>query len=163
MLPAELKARLTALAVLQPAPAPAEGQPAAAPTPAVSEPSPAARGYGLEVTVSPERIRESAEILDAAGYMLEAITGVDWMAEQQIEVVYDYTLVTTGERVVVRTRTPRDKPEVPTISEVYAGADWHERETHDFLGVAFTGHPHLIPLLLPEDATFHPLRKDFGA
>jgi NADH-quinone oxidoreductase subunit C len=44
---------------------------------------------------------------------------------------------------------------------VFPGANWHERETHDFFGIVFLGHPDLSPLLLPEDADFHPLRKDF--
>jgi len=52
---------------------------------------------------------------------------------------------------------------VPTISAVFPGANWHERETHDFFGIRFAGHPNLIPLLLPEDADYHPLRKDFKA
>jgi NADH-quinone oxidoreductase subunit C len=52
---------------------------------------------------------------------------------------------------------------VPTISHVHPGANWHERESHDFFGIIFTGHPGLLPLLLPEDADFHPLRKDYGA
>jgi NADH-quinone oxidoreductase subunit C len=51
---------------------------------------------------------------------------------------------------------------LPTLSAIYPGADWHERETHDFFGVIFSGHPDLTPLLLPEDADFHPLRKDFA-
>jgi NADH-quinone oxidoreductase subunit C len=123
----------------------------------------AARGSDAEVTVAPGRVVEAVQLLDAAGFMVEAITGVDWLAEQQMEVVYDFTLVATGERVVVRTRVPRAQPEVPTISRIYPGADWHERETHDFFGIVFTGHPDLHPLLLPEDADFHPLRKDFGA
>jgi NADH:ubiquinone oxidoreductase subunit C len=62
---------------------------------------------------------------------------------------------------VVRTRVSRDAAEVPTITDIYAGANWHERETAEFFGINFTGHPHLVPLLLPEDADFHPLRKDY--
>jgi len=84
--------------------------------------------------------------------------------EEQMEVVYDYT--STGLelcRVVVRCRIPRATPELPTISGVFAGADWHERETHDFFGIRFQGHRDLSPLLLPEDADFHPLLKDFKA
>jgi NADH-quinone oxidoreductase subunit C len=63
--------------------------------------------------------------------------------------------------VVVRARVPREEPEVPTISGVFPGANWHERETHEFFGIKFRGHPDLSPLLLPEDAAYHPLRKDF--
>lgn len=78
-----------------------------------------------------------------------------------LEVVYDFNHYDALCRVVVRTRVPRDNPEVPTISSVYPGANWHERETHDFFGIKFVGHPYLVPLLLPEDADFHPLLKDF--
>jgi NADH-quinone oxidoreductase subunit C len=133
------------------------------PAPLISETSRAAKGYDLDVTVPAEHVVDAARLLDEAGYMLEAITGVDWMAEQQLEVVYDYTATATGERVAVRVRVPRTAPELPTISSVHPGANWHERETHDFFGVRFAGHPNMTPLLLPEDADFHPLRKDFGA
>ncbi|MET8682271.1 NADH-quinone oxidoreductase subunit C [Streptomyces sp. NPDC004647] len=64
-------------------------------------------------------------------------------------------------RLLVRTTVPHDAPALPTASGVYAGADWHERETHEMFGVDFTGHPHLVPLLLPEGFEGHPLRKDF--
>ena len=82
----------------------------------------------------------------------------------KLEVVYDFNR-TDGElcRIVVRCRLDRNAPEVPTISGVSSGANWHERETHDFFGIVFTGHPDLSPLLLPEDADFHPLLKDFEA
>jgi len=132
-------------------------------TPLVIETQHATKGYDLDVTVPVERVVDAARIMDETAFMLEAISGVDWIAEQQVEVVYDYTTVISGARVVVRTRVPRMTPELPTISDIYPGANWHEREAHDFFGIVFTGHPELIPLLLPEDADFHPLRKDFGA
>ncbi len=150
-----------------------------------------AKGYQLDVTLAPTQVVEAAAIMAVRGYTLEAVTGVDWLAsaapkpakkpvaaegeeapaeppaapvEEQMEVVYDYTH--TGlelYRVVVRCRIPRANPELPTISKVFAGANWHERETHDFFGIRFLGHPDLSPLLLPEDADFHPLLKDFQA
>ncbi len=80
---------------------------------------------------------------------------------EEMEVVYDFNHAASLCRVVIRTRIPRDTPELPTISAIYPGANWHERETHDFFGIRFTGHPNLEPLLLPEDADFHPLLKDF--
>ncbi|WP_274915031.1 NADH-quinone oxidoreductase subunit C [Streptomyces sp. WZ-12] len=64
-------------------------------------------------------------------------------------------------RLVVRTTVPHDAPALPTAVGVFAGAGWHERETHEMFGVDFTGHPHLVPLLLPETFEGHPLRKDF--
>jgi NADH-quinone oxidoreductase subunit C len=76
--------------------------------------------------------------------------------------VYDYFHPLAPLRVAVRARVPRSEPELPTISAVFPGADWHERETHDFFGIRFAGHPNLTPLLLPEDADYHPLRKDFS-
>lgn len=122
----------------------------------------AARGYHLDVSCAPEQVVAAAQVLDAAGYCLEAVTGVDWIKEEQMEVVYDYNR-TDGQlcRVAVRTRVPRSAPEVPTISHIFPGANWHERETHEFFGIVFQGHPYLVPLLLPEDADFHPLLKDF--
>ncbi len=123
----------------------------------------AAKGFHAEGRVTPEQVVEAAGQLDREGFALDTITGVDWMAENQMEVVYDYFHPSRGLRAVVRTRLPRDNPEVPTISEVFPGANWHERETHDFFGIRFIGHPNLTPFLLPEDATYHPLRKDFKA
>ncbi|MCX4982763.1 NADH-quinone oxidoreductase subunit C [Streptomyces sp. NBC_00572] len=64
-------------------------------------------------------------------------------------------------RLLVRTTVPHSAPALPTAIGVYAGAGWHERETHEMFGVDFTGHPHLVPLLLPENFEGHPLRKDF--
>ena len=121
-------------------------------------------GYHLDAQVAPEQVVEAVSILDKAEFFIESITGVDWIKENQLEVVYDFSRYDFDLcRVVIRTRLDRTKPEVPTITEVYAGANWHERETHDFFGIKFIGHPHLIPLLLPEDADFHPLLKDFKA
>jgi len=120
-----------------------------------------AKGYHLDVSLAPEQVASAAEILDRAGFFIEAITGLDWLADGQLEVVYDYNHFHTPCRIAVRARTGRDNPAVPTISAIYPGALWHERETHDFFGIVFTGHPDLSPLLLPEDADFHPLLKDY--
>ncbi|GAA2675784.1 NADH-quinone oxidoreductase subunit C [Streptomyces lunalinharesii] len=67
----------------------------------------------------------------------------------------------TVRRLLVRTTVPHDAPVLPTAVGVFAGAGWHERETHEMFGVDFTGHPHLVPLLLPDAFEGHPLRKDF--
>jgi NADH-quinone oxidoreductase subunit C len=124
----------------------------------------AMRGFHLDVQLAPEQLPEAARIMFELGYFLEAITGVDWPAEEQLEVVYDFSRYDFELcRVAIRTRIARDQPRLPTITPIYTGANWHERETHDFFGIVFDGHPHLIPLLLPEDADFHPLLKDFHA
>ncbi|WP_406439377.1 NADH-quinone oxidoreductase subunit C [Streptomyces sp. NBC_00631] len=64
-------------------------------------------------------------------------------------------------RLLLRTTVPHAAPELPSAVGVYAGARWHERETHEMFGVRFTGHPGLDHLLLPETFEGHPLRKDF--
>jgi NADH-quinone oxidoreductase subunit C len=123
----------------------------------------AVKGYHLAATVEPGQVVSTAEALDREGFAIDTITGIDWMAEGQMELVYDYFHPTKPLRVAVRSRIPRDNPEIPTISKVFPGADWHEREAHDFFGIKFIGHLNLTPFLLPEDATYHPLRKDFVA
>lgn len=64
-------------------------------------------------------------------------------------------------RLLLRTTVPHAAPVLASAVEVYAGAAWHERETHEMFGVDFTDHPGLDPLLLPEGFEGHPLRKDF--
>ncbi|MEI6516170.1 MAG: NADH-quinone oxidoreductase subunit C [bacterium] len=159
----DLKTRLGEIAQggATPPVTPTEGEPAT-PVAPILETDHAKRGTDLDVTVQPDRIPDAARIMDQGGYTLEAITGVDWIADKQYEVVYDFTSFASGKRVAVRTRVPRDIPALPSIHAIFPGANWHERETHDFFGIKFSGHPQLTPLLLPEDATFHPLRKDFG-
>ncbi|MDP9799099.1 NADH-quinone oxidoreductase subunit C [Catenuloplanes nepalensis] len=63
--------------------------------------------------------------------------------------------------VLIRTRVPRDTPELESIVGLYPGAAWHERETFEMFGIGFTGHDDLKPLLLPPEFEGHPLRKDF--
>lgn len=148
-------------------PAPAADGRAAPADPVTPPPSPCqivdpkAKGYHLDVKVASGQVVAAAELLTRHGFAIDTITGVDWMADGQMEVVYDYFHFASPLHVVVRVRVPRDNPELPTISTVYPGANWHERETHDFFGIRFLGHPDLTPLLLPEDANYHPLRKDF--
>ncbi|MYX74248.1 NADH-quinone oxidoreductase subunit C, partial [Streptomyces sp. SID3915] len=67
----------------------------------------------------------------------------------------------TVRRLLVRTTVAHDAATLPSAVGVYAGAAWHERETHEMFGIGFEDHPHLVPLLLPEGFEGHPLRKDF--
>ena len=122
----------------------------------------AKRGFHIDVKLNPDQVVKAAEILDGEGMTLDMVTGVDWINEGQFEIIYDYSY--TGGvlfRTVVRARVDRAKPDIPTISKVFGGANWHERETWDLMGINFVGHPQLERFLLPEDADFHPLRKDF--
>jgi len=123
---------------------------------------PAKHGSHLDVLCGPDQVVAVARLMDREGYFLEAISGVDWPDKQQLEVLYDYNRLGGPHcRVMVRTFVPRGEPNVPSIASVFPAADWHERETFDFYGVHFQDHPNLIRILLPEDADFHPLLKDF--
>ncbi len=93
-----------------------------------------------------------------AGYFIEDLSVVD--TSDGFLVVYHFDHYTAPGRIALRVLVSHETPEVPSISGVFSGADWHERECHDFFGVIFTGHPNPLPLLLPEDADFHPLLKN---
>jgi NADH-quinone oxidoreductase subunit C len=69
--------------------------------------------------------------------------------------------VTDGNRVTFSTRIPHDTPRLPSLIDVYAGANWHEREAHEMFGIDFLGHPDLSHLYLPEGFLGNPLRKTF--
>jgi NADH-quinone oxidoreductase subunit C len=91
---------------------------------------------------------------------LRCLFGVD-LLEEGMEVIYQLLSLERGHEVVIKTKVPRDDPRVASVASVWKAADWHERETRDMFGIEFEGHPHLVPLLLPEDMTdHHPLRKD---
>ena len=91
---------------------------------------------------------------------LRCLFGVDHL-DEGIEVVYQFLSLEKGHEVVVKTRLPQSDLRVASVTPVWNAANWHERETRDMFGIEFDGHPHLLPLLLPEDMTDHfPLRKD---
>ena len=149
-----------------PKPAPAPAVPVAPPPPppkAVDVYNFAEKGFHFEATVPADKVVEAAQILDRHGFAIDAVTGMDWLDQGLMEVVYDFLHFPTGLRAVVKARIPRAKPEIATISGVFPGANWHERETHDMYGIDFIGHPDMTPFLLPDDANYHPLRKDFHA
>ena len=91
---------------------------------------------------------------------------VDW--EPHLQVVYHLSSISKKHTLVVKVRLPRWKdgqegqlPEIPTVTDVWSTAHWHERETYDLSGVRFVGHPYLRRILCPEDWVGHPLRKDY--
>ena len=88
------------------------------------------------------------------------LTAVDVEAEG-FEVVMHLYSVRRQHHVNVKTLVPRDNPRVPTLSELWLGANWCERETWELFGIDFEGHPNLVKLLLPVEFEGFPLRKDF--
>ena len=89
------------------------------------------------------------------------ITAVDWPSrERRFDVVYHLLSPKHNARVRVKAETDENTP-VPSIIEVFAGADWFERETYDLYGIVFTGHPDMRRILTDYGFEGHPLRKDF--
>ena len=111
--------------------------------------------------------------------MLNCITAVDYFQpdpkkaakagfDPHIELVYHLSSIRQKHTLVVKVKLPRWKgnvagelPEVPTLSDVWRTADWHEREVFDLSGINFLGHPNLVRILCPEDWVGYPLRKDY--
>jgi NADH-quinone oxidoreductase subunit C len=98
---------------------------------------------------------------------LACVTGIDNGPEVgTMEVLYHLFSIPYEHALVVKVEVPRNAedeplPEVPTVSDIWRTADWHEREIYDLLGIRFTGHPDLRRILLPADWQGHPLRKDY--
>ena len=91
---------------------------------------------------------------------LNNLTAVDYCG--YFEVIYNLTSFTKHLTVTVKTRVSgRDNPEIPSISHLWRGADFQEREIFDLLGIRFPGHPNLKRIALWESFEGHPLRKDF--
>ena len=89
------------------------------------------------------------------------VTAVDWpQREQRFDVVYHFLSPRLNQRVRVKAQTDEVTP-VPSIIEVFRGADWFEREAYDLYGVLFTGHPDMRRILTDYGFEGHPLRKDF--
>ncbi|MBI1793838.1 MAG: NADH-quinone oxidoreductase subunit D [Chloroflexi bacterium] len=108
-------------------------------------------------------VEAATAIRDEFGYdLLTAVTGVDYFPENKMEVVYHAYKITGGPGLVFKVQVPRTDPvEVPSLIQVYAGADLQEREAWDLLGIKFTGHPDLRRILMWEGFEGHPLRKDW--
>ncbi|MBX2992406.1 MAG: NADH-quinone oxidoreductase subunit C [Bacteroidetes bacterium] len=90
------------------------------------------------------------------------LLGVDmYRPEGRFEVVYNIYSIKNSKYVRLKVLVDEDDCEVPTVTDIWPGANWHERETFDMIGVKFTGHPDLRRMYMPEEYEYHPLRKDF--
>ncbi|HLG66868.1 MAG TPA: NADH-quinone oxidoreductase subunit C [Acidimicrobiales bacterium] len=81
---------------------------------------------------------------------------------ERFEVVVNLLSLSSRRRVRIRVQVPEDDPVLPSVVDIYPGADAMEREAFDMMGIRFVGHPDLTRILMPEDWEGHPLRKDFG-
>ena len=125
--------------------------------------APAAEGHELSLTLPLDRWQEFGRF---AKDTLECryfnwLTAVDWK-EQGLEVVARLDNLDAGVAVNMRTRLPAGATHCPSLTAVFRGADWMERECYDMFGVVFEGHPNLKRILLGDDWEGHPLRKDYA-
>lgn len=120
------------------------------------------KGYTGYMT-SPDNLVEVAKALrDELGYdFLSSETGVDYLPEGKMEVVYHFLKTTGGSPLVLHVQTPRDNAVVPSMVPFFPGAELQEREIWDLLGIKFENHPDLRRILLWEGFDGHPLRKDW--
>lgn len=103
----------------------------------------------------------AAAARDAGFTMFLDLCGVDYLTrDPRFEVVVHLLAMDPPERVRLLAGVPGDDPTVPSITGVFAGADFYEREAFDLFGIVFDGHPDLTRLLLPDEWQGHPLRKD---
>jgi len=115
------------------------------------------RAHLLEVT---RRFRDDPKLRFE---LCSGVSGVHYPDEtgRELHAVLHLVSLTHNRRVRLETACPDGDPHVPSVVEVYPTADWHERETFDFFGIIFDGHPHLTRIEMPDDWQGHPQRKDY--
>ncbi len=95
--------------------------------------------------------------------LLSGVSGAHYPSDtgRELHAVYHLLSVTHNRRVRLEVSCPDDDPHLPSVVPVYPTADWHERETWDFFGIQFDGHPALVRIEMPDDWPGHPQRKDY--
>ena len=122
----------------------------------------------LTVILKKDRCHEVLRFLkedpDLSFEILMDVCGVDYLPtgeDPRFEVVYHLYSVTKNHRIRLRVKVPEQDMTLPTATDLWKSADWHEREAYDMFGFRFEGHPNLKRLLLFEGFEGHPLRKDY--
>ena len=114
------------------------------------------------VTVKPENIVDVCRIVkehpSLSFKLLLCLAGVDY--KEYFQIVYVLLSLEHEHKLVIKTNVPYDDPHLPSVTSVWRGADWYEREAHDLFGVEFDGHPNLTPLILYEGYEGYPGRKE---
>jgi NADH-quinone oxidoreductase subunit C len=125
------------------------------------------RGYHLEIVLNVDQVRKFAQTAYDLGFYIVFVAGLHVLPDEGndkgasgLEVVYQFARYDQLYRIKARVSVSKHL-KIPSISDIYHGADWHERETRDFFGIVFNGHPNMKPFLLSEeDPDFHPLLKE---
>ncbi len=122
----------------------------------------------VRLFVPPARLLDLLRTLkDECGFaMLAELGGTDYLGypgrtRGRFEVHYVLRNLETNERLVVKVGVDEPDPTLPSVVDLWPGADWMEREVYDMFGITFAGHPDLRRILMPEEFTAFPLRKDY--
>lgn len=115
------------------------------------------------VVIRGEHWLQAAEVLrdhdELKCNYLSNLSGVD--LETRMEVVYHLISFSMKRNYCVKVRTSRDEPSVPSVTSIWATANWNEREAYDLLGIDFPGHPNMTRIMMSDEWVGHPLRKDY--
>jgi len=113
--------------------------------------------------VAPAHVPSVVKALMDKGYtFIPSVHGVDYYPEEpRLGVLYEMMDMREVDRISVKVRVSTEDPRVPSIVDLFPGANWDEREVYDMFGVVFEGHPDLRRILMPEDFEGHPQRRDY--
>ncbi len=117
----------------------------------------------LTLTIDSEEIRAACSTLRSAGYnFFEDMTAVDWLPlSPRFQLSYHLLSFAFKERIRLRVMVEDSDPEIDSITPVWPGANYFEREVFDLFGIRFGGHPDLRRIMMPDDWEGYPLRKDY--
>jgi NADH-quinone oxidoreductase subunit C len=117
----------------------------------------------LTLTIAQDEIREACATVQGAGYnFFEDMTAVDWYpAAPRFQLSYHILSHSYKERIRLCTMVDESDPSVESITPVWQGANYYEREVFDLFGIRFEGHPNLRRIMMPDAGQGHPLRKDY--
>ena len=118
------------------------------------------------INVDINQYYETVENFKKEGYeMMVDLTAVDWYRkrEPRFQVVVNLLSVSKNLRVILNVNVPDESLKISSICEIYPGANFFEREVFDMFGIEFENHPELTRILMPDDWTGNPLRKDYGS
>ena len=118
----------------------------------------------LTLEIAPAKIASVCGFLkyDQKFIRLSSVTAVDrYPSEPRFEVVYHLHSIERNERLRLKCRLRGDNPTIESVTSVWRGANWYEREVFDLFGIHFTGHPDLRRIMMPDDWEGHPLRKTY--
>ncbi len=119
----------------------------------------------LTLHIKREKLVEVAKILrDKLLFeVCLGVSGVHYPEDKgrELHAVYPLLSMTNNRRIRLEVSVPESDPHIPSLVEVWAGNNWHERETYDMFGIIFDGHPALTRILMPDDWPGHPQRKDY--